>query len=219
MLVNVISFLCISSLPPFEIKAVCGTCQNQLPRCLPIIRHVAIDCTWEWKQLWCMLLQIRGCEMSIANQNNILQYIVMLIVIPCALSRFFIMWYHMACLYEQNLYIFFQIKQMLFLPNLVWCCDMATVIWVQLANVIFCYLIALSLNQWWITQIAKFMRPTWGPPGSCRPQMGPILAPWTLLSGYPDSLGNAPHMDSTSTHELILQHAQNHYHIYQGPIC
>ena len=27
------------------------------------------------------------------------------------------------------------------------------------------------------------MRPTWGPPGSCRPQMGPMLAPWTLLSG------------------------------------
>ena len=30
--------------------------------------------------------------------------------------------------------------------------------------------------------IAKFMGPTWGPPGSCRPQMGPMLAPWTLLS-------------------------------------
>ena len=28
-----------------------------------------------------------------------------------------------------------------------------------------------------------FMGPTWGPPGSCRPQMGPTLAPWTLLSG------------------------------------
>ena len=26
------------------------------------------------------------------------------------------------------------------------------------------------------------MGPTWGPPGSCRPQMGPMLAPWTLLS-------------------------------------
>ena len=26
----------------------------------------------------------------------------------------------------------------------------------------------------WKTQIARFMRPTWGPPGSCRPQMGPI---------------------------------------------
>ena len=27
------------------------------------------------------------------------------------------------------------------------------------------------------------MGPTWGPPGSCRPQMGPMLAPRTLLSG------------------------------------
>ena len=28
-----------------------------------------------------------------------------------------------------------------------------------------------------------FMGSTWGPPGSCRPQMGPMLSPWTLLSG------------------------------------
>ena len=34
-----------------------------------------------------------------------------------------------------------------------------------------------------LSQIAKFMVPTWGPPGSCRPQLGPMLAPWTLLSG------------------------------------
>ena len=34
-----------------------------------------------------------------------------------------------------------------------------------------------------MTQIAKFMWPTRGPPGSCRPQIGPMLAPWTLLSG------------------------------------
>ena len=33
------------------------------------------------------------------------------------------------------------------------------------------------------TQITKFMGPTWGPPGSCRPQMGPMLSPRTLLSG------------------------------------
>ena len=33
------------------------------------------------------------------------------------------------------------------------------------------------------TQIAKFIGPTWGPPRSCRPQMGPMLGPWTLLSG------------------------------------
>ena len=29
-------------------------------------------------------------------------------------------------------------------------------------------------------QKARFMGPTWGPPGSCRPQMGPILAPMNL---------------------------------------
>ena len=34
-----------------------------------------------------------------------------------------------------------------------------------------------------VTQIAKFMGPTWGPPGSYRPQMGPMLAPWTLVAG------------------------------------
>ena len=33
-------------------------------------------------------------------------------------------------------------------------------------------------------QIENFMEPTWGPPGSCRPQMGPMLAPGTLLSGW-----------------------------------
>ena len=31
-------------------------------------------------------------------------------------------------------------------------------------------------------QIARFMGPTWGQPGSCRPQMAPMLAPWTMLS-------------------------------------
>ena len=36
-------------------------------------------------------------------------------------------------------------------------------------------------GEW--SQIAKFMGPAWGPPGSCRSQMGPMLAPWTLLSG------------------------------------
>ena len=34
-----------------------------------------------------------------------------------------------------------------------------------------------------VPQIAKFMGSTWGPPGSCRPQMSPMLAPWTLLLG------------------------------------
>ena len=33
------------------------------------------------------------------------------------------------------------------------------------------------------SQIAKFVWPAWGPPGPFRSQMGPMLAPWILLSG------------------------------------
>ena len=35
------------------------------------------------------------------------------------------------------------------------------------------------------SQITKLMGPTWGPSGSCRPQTGPMLSPWTFLSGVP----------------------------------
>ena len=37
------------------------------------------------------------------------------------------------------------------------------------------------------SQIERLMGPTWGPPGSCRSQMGPMLAPCTLLSGTSSS--------------------------------
>ena len=40
----------------------------------------------------------------------------------------------------------------------------------------------ITRHQTITTEIAWFMGPTWGPPGSCWPQMGPMLAPWTLLS-------------------------------------
>ena len=40
-----------------------------------------------------------------------------------------------------------------------------------------------------INALDKFMGPTWGPPGSCRPQMGPMLAPSTLLSGASTAVG------------------------------
>ena len=36
-----------------------------------------------------------------------------------------------------------------------------------------------------MSQIARFTWPTWGPPGPCRPQVGHMLALWTLLSGVP----------------------------------
>ena len=43
------------------------------------------------------------------------------------------------------------------------------------------------------TLIARFMRLPWGPSGADRTQVGPILAPWTLLSG-----------ESTEGHEMLL---------------
>ena len=46
-----------------------------------------------------------------------------------------------------------------------------------------CAIIAWYVRWDMVSQIARFMGPTWGPPGSCRPQMGPMLAPWALLSG------------------------------------
>ena len=42
-------------------------------------------------------------------------------------------------------------------------------------------------RTWWyvhITLIARFMGPTWDPSGADRTQVGPMLAPWSLLSGY-----------------------------------
>ena len=38
------------------------------------------------------------------------------------------------------------------------------------------------LTHEYIVPESKVHGPTWGPPGSCRPQMGPMLAPITLLS-------------------------------------
>ena len=39
-------------------------------------------------------------------------------------------------------------------------------------------------DSYFSTLIARFLGPTWGPSGADRTQVGPMLAPWTLLSGY-----------------------------------
>ena len=43
------------------------------------------------------------------------------------------------------------------------------------------------------------MGQTWGPPGSCWPQKGPVLAPWILLSGYGEV-----NFEFTPTHQDYL---------------
>ena len=75
-----------------------------------------------------------------------------------------------------------------------------------------------------LTQIAKFIRPIWGPPGSCRPQMGLMLAQWTLLSrklrwyGVPLKYGVVWHgiTYSTIVIEVYINHrtySQKTFHI------
>ena len=50
--------------------------------------------------------------------------------------------------------------------------------------------VATELVAKWMSEfsrkslLVKFMGPTWGPSGADRTQVGPMLAPWTLLSGY-----------------------------------
>ena len=57
-----------------------------------------------------------------------------------------------------------------------------------------------DFSQW------KFMGPTWGLPGSCRPDMGLMLAPWTLLSGMQSKL--PPHFTAARS-KAELYHTSN----------
>ena len=63
-------------------------------------------------------------------------------------------------------------------------------------------------------QIARFMGPTWGPPGSCRPQMGPMLAPWGPGTLY-RMLKRIPGT-RMSNHNTPLEY--NRLSIYRGTI-
>ena len=68
---------------------------------------------------------------------------------------------------------------------------------------------------------SKFVGPTWGPPGSCRPQMGTMLAPRTLLSGGLICIRKRHMTTPPTTHLNHASHAndprlacQHHYQNY-----
>ena len=70
----------------------------------------------------------------------------------------------------------------------------------------------LGCDLFRLSQIAKFMGPTWGPPGSHRPQIGPMLAPRTLLSGMAHHLFSAkilPETKETIQHSIVHVVANN----------
>ena len=52
--------------------------------------------------------------------------------------------------------------------------------------------------------IARLMGPTWGPPGSCRPQVGPMQASWTLLSGTFKIMTTPPRVNDFRPGRLYL---------------
>ena len=56
------------------------------------------------------------------------------------------------------------------------------------------------------SQIARFIGSTWGPPGSCWPQVGPMLSPWILLSGVRMNMRHAfKNITSTSNkHQFLI---------------
>ena len=67
-----------------------------------------------------------------------------------------------------------------FVVLLVWICNKSLWVYANRSPVLF------RVGSLWLRQsfqITKFMGPIWGQPGSCRAQMGSMLAPWTLLLG------------------------------------
>ena len=60
----------------------------------------------------------------------------------------------------------------------------------------------------------------WGSPGSCWPQMGPILAPWTLLSGYCLQRMDCVHLSGFHTQSMTSHSPPgNHTHKHTNPNC
>ena len=90
--------------------------------------------------------------------------------------------------------------------------------------------ITIPLNHWIVSEepnmctslIARFMGPAWGPSGAYRIQVGPMLAPWTLLSGVFCSPGHIAsfiaswwHQTSTPANiELLIMSSSGIHHAF-----
>ena len=92
--------------------------------------------------------------------------------------------------------------------------------WVTTQNLV---ILTIFLIQWccscpillllisWKSLIGRFMGPTWGPSGADRTQVGPMLAPWTSLSGMLSTLlalceGNPP-FPGNASHKVSVKHS------------
>ena len=98
----------------------------------------------------------------------------------CVLSQFLKSWVHWNVIFSRVItaldYIYSTLIQLV--HHLIFSLGQLTV-YPQLFTLWPANLLAyISLT----TQTARLMRPTWGLPGADRTQVGPMLAPWTLLS-------------------------------------
>ena len=105
-----------------------------------------------------------------------------------------------------------------------WCPDVKYFIFVPFNNNIFAFQISPEENagcqmdfkriqyypycpQRMPSQIARFAGTTWGLPGCCRPQVGPMLALWTLLS---EIAITCKHMDQWQQQPCLLDSLRSH---------
>ena len=63
--------------------------------------------------------------------------------------------------------------------------------------------------------IASFMGKTWGPSGAGRPQVGPMLVPWTLLSGTVMTIAAPGNRFGKCSARHLCQHRLNNYGRYR----
>ena len=76
----------------------------------------------------------------------------------------------------------------------------------------------MRLMHWEIcvtAEIATFMGTTWSQPGSCRPQISPMLAPWTMLSGRPIKCVDLAKMADQISRDQRGQHGEVIYTYYK----
>ena len=81
------------------------------------------------------------------------------------------------------------------------------------------YVMLLTSGLYGITTlIARFMGPTRGPSGADRTQVGPMLALWTLLSGYVSNIGNIMVMAASYIFVILWCRVEykyaTHWHIW-----
>ena len=79
-------------------------------------------------------------------------------------------------------------------------------------------IIARYLKGCRVSQIARFIGPAWGPSGMDRTQVGPMLAPWTVLSGMLYLLVSS-RSNQCSGSIVVILHTLYHTWVWNRGIC